>query len=113
MIRALFALCCFAMPAQAEQDVFRRLSGVYGDPSALVETCKGAPQHLAFAQNHKRGAVQVFSDLNGTTEMLLAIDLPFTVLHTTQQGVVIQFDSEEMRDPSRAEDMGVSPIVQP
>ncbi len=44
----------------------------------------------------------MFSDLNGTTEMLLAIDQPFLVLGDTAQGILIQFDSEEMRDPSGA-----------
>ncbi len=102
MIRILFALSCFAMPAHAEDDVFERLSGVYGDPNGFVETCKGAPQHLIFTKNRKRGAVQVFSDLNGTTDMHLAIDRPFTALRRTAQGVLIQFDGEEMRDPSGA-----------
>jgi len=101
-MRFIFALLCFAMPAHAEPDVFLRLSGVYGDPSGFVETCKAAPQHLSFTQDHKRGAVQVFSDLNGATEMLLALDLPFKVLRSTAEGVVIQFDSEEFLDPSGA-----------
>lgn len=102
MIRTLFALLCLAMPAHAEVDVFERLSGVYGDPDAFVETCKRAPQHLIFTKDHARGAVQVFSDLNGTTDMLLAIDQRFTVLGRTAQGILIQFDDEDIRGPSGA-----------
>ncbi|MFC3181793.1 hypothetical protein [Cypionkella sinensis] len=102
MLRILFALTCLALPAHAENDVFEQLSGVYGDPDGFVETCKGAPQHVIFSKDRKRGAVQVFSDLNGTTDMLLAIDLPFAVLGRTAQGILIQFDSEDMRDPTGA-----------
>ncbi|OYU38739.1 MAG: hypothetical protein CFE33_12930 [Pseudorhodobacter sp. PARRP1] len=56
----------------------------------------------------------MFSDLNGTTEMLLAIDQPFTVLARTAQGVLIRFGSEDIRTPGGAlRTWGFRPFAKP
>lgn len=101
MSRIVVLLLFCTSPALADIDMLQRLTGVYGDPHPVFESCKGTVQHLNFSNQYQRGAVEVWVDDVGP-EPFIALNLNFTVQGTTPQGVEILFDGEEFHTATGA-----------
>ena len=47
-------LCTVSGAVRAEDDIFARLTGIYGDPDDEVQACATNPEHVTFSADRSR-----------------------------------------------------------